>query len=342
MALLTLFAACSSDAAGDEGTMCSDKTRYNGPTGTLNVYLSMPEATTRVADPGEANEEGSAWDRLAIVVAYTTTPNDGKTVRLVSLSYAEYLQLSDYNASQNIKILPLKLPEGTVHLYGFTYSDDAASGLNFTIGDGAINGVTTETGLKDLTISNDYSADIQKFCSVATGFYVADDAANKATPSDLAITAKQDESKIPVLKLTRLATKLDIQWDAQDAYTAGLTNVKVQTFTYNGGASSATGSGSGRLFPTLASQKTALGGAKTFVNTSEISKRNGRVVHYVFPDGSAGAKVTFSITSTSSSTNTTNTYTFNFPNALQQATWYKINATIVGNSGKSSVINTGF
>lgn len=340
MALLALsLGVCSCDGQGDEGTLCSDRTRYNGPTATLKVCLSMPGATTRVGDPGEANEEGGAWDRLVLAVAYNSVPNDGKAVRFVSLSYDEYQRLSYYSTSSTVKVFPLTLPEGTVHIYGFTYSDDATPG--FTLDD-----VTTEAALKDMRISNSYSDDTQKFCSVATGFYVADDAQDKTQPSDFTIGSQSEATTIPVLTLTRLAAKLDIQWDAQDAYTAGLTNVQVTSFTYDGGASLTDAeekAGYGRLFPSL-STATAQGGVKTFVNQTEISKRNGRVVHYVFPDGAKGAKVDFCITSTATASGTpsANTYTFKFPAAIQQATWYKINATIVGNSGKSSVIDTEF
>lgn len=153
------------------------------------------------------------------------------------------------------------------------------------------------------------------------------------------------------MTLTRLAAKIDIQWDAADAYDKGYTDVKVTEFTYKG-------TKYGRLFPNIASSNySAEKQDWTFYNTLEISQRNGRVYHYTFPDGTyidgttttdgvTVPSVTFNISATQNGTTTTDKpYTMNFQKALQKATWYKVNATIRGITGSGTITlsmdNTG-
>ena len=157
---------------------------------------------------------------------------------------------------------------------------------------------------------------------------------------------------IPTIILTRLAAKIDIQWDAADAYVQGYTDVKVTRFTYKG-------TKYGRLFPNIASSNySAEKQDWTFYNTLEISQRNGRVYHYTFPDGTyidgttttdgvTVPSVTFNISAkkTGETESTTKSYTMNFQKALQKATWYKVNATIKGITGNGTITlsmdNTG-
>ena len=156
--------------------------------------------------------------------------------------------------------------------------------------------------------------------------------------------------------LGRLATKLDIQWDAKGAYendakgNPKFTDVKVEGFTYHGEAegtgtsgtgSTTSGAGYGRLFPTLyaaassITQKTSVGGQKNFINTSEISKRNGRVYHYTFPDGTTKPRITFDIKTKKdgATEEKSDKVTFDLKNRTESfnpAQWYKINVTIKG------------
>lgn len=158
------------------------------------------------------------------------------------------------------------------------------------------------------------------------------------------------QTTIPTMRLTRLATKIDIQWDAADAYPT-YKDVKVKDFTFVGDgksttdAGSSTDTGSGRLFPELAATNApTLNGSKTFFNQTPISQRNGRVYHYVFPDGVSKPKVTFHLSGTKTDILpnveiTNKEYTFNFQNMLRQATWYKINTTIKGLNGTQTDIN---
>lgn len=114
-------------------------------------------------------------------------------------------------------------------------------------------------------------------------------------------------------------------------------------FTYHGEPAgqetTVSGSGNGRLFPTLYHQevtsKTSVSGHTTFVNTSEISKRNGRVYHYTFPDGTNPPRITFQLDTEKEGTTGNKIYnvTFDMSNLKDgfiPARWYKINARISG------------
>ena len=85
----------------------------------------------------------------------------------------------------------------------------------------------------------------------------------------------------------------------------------------------------------------SVSGNTTFLNTSEISKRNGRVYHYTFPDGytftdgTYPPHITFQLETQKEGTTGNKTYnvTFDMSNLKDgfiPARWYKINVTIKG------------
>ena len=312
-------------------------------TETVQLIISVPaSASTRIGDPGTAVAEGADWDRLAVILAYTddsevTLPN-GSMVQVETLSKDDFENLPFYSNTQ-YRLLAIDAQPGTVYIYGVTYSSDAAQSPELDIKECIDN-----DGVQALTISNDYASTSQnaasKFVSVATGYY-------KTTgnqPDEFTIQeggTGQVGGTIPTMTLTRLAAKIDIQWDAADAYEAGYTDVKVTGFKYNGTAQ-------GRLFPDLStSNYSPTTATKEFYNTSEISQRNGRVYHYTFPDGeidkttsTTTPNVTFNITAKKSGATIPDngyTYTLNFQEALKQATWYKVNAMIKGITGDGNI-----
>ena len=291
-------------------------------TETVQLIISVPaSASTRIGDPGTAVDEGACWNQLAVILAYT----DNSKVKTTTITQAEFNALPSYNGNTNYKLLAIDAEPGEVYIYGVTYSSDAAQNP-----ESAIKACKKNDDVQALTISNDYALtgtntiDYAKFVSVATGYY-------KTTGNQPAVFTIQEGGTgqvggtIPTMTLTRLAAKIDIQWDAADAYPEGYTDVKVKDFNYNGTAR-------GRLFPDLStSNYSPTTATKEFYNTSEISQRNGRVYHYTFPDGVSVPSVKFNITATKNGTTTTNKpYTLTFPNKLNQATWYKVNATIRG------------
>lgn len=344
--LMMLFAACSHD----------DEDRPAPDVETVRLIISVPatSASTRMGDPGTAVDEGEDWDELAIIMAYTddsqvTLPNNSK-VQVTAISKEDFEKLPIYG-NTNYRLLSIDAQPGKVYIYGVTYSKDADNNPSSDI-----SSCTTNTDVQALTISNDYSKpeggtiDYAKFVSVATGYYK--ESGNVPAKFVIKEGGTGEVGYIPTMTLTRLAAKIDIQWDAADAYEAGYTDVKVTGFKYKGTVD-------GRLFPNIASSNySAEKQDWTFYNPSEISQRNGRVYHYTFPDGTyidgtttAGGvtvpSVTFNISATQNGTTTTNTYTYtlNFQSALQKATWYKVNATIKGITGNGNITlsmdNTG-
>lgn len=336
-----LFVACSHD---DDGGVPSGENLE-----TVKLYISVPGVqSTRMGDPGTAVDEGADWDELAIMVEYTGT----STKRLLkTISKTDFDNLPSYDQDGKIKIISLDVEEGKVYIYGVTYTSTDSQSPESVIKEWVNNGKDIKD-ISDLTISNAYAdRDMAKFVSVATGFYdIGTDGKHTGTRQTYSIKSITDpdfSNTIPTIILTRLAAKIDIQWDAADAYEAGYTDVKVTGFKYNSNTN-VEGAGLGRLFPDLVSTSaTAIGGSKEFYNTSEISQRNGRVYHYVFPDGVSKPSVTFNISAkkTGETESTTKFYTMTFLSALQKATWYKVNATIKGITGNGTITlsmdNTG-
>lgn len=306
---------------------------------TVQLIISVPNTAAgsrAIGDPGTAVDEGADWDQLAVILAYTddsevTLPGDSK-VQVTPISKDDFEKLPDYENNPKFKLLAIDAQPGEVYIYGVTYSDDATNNPSLDC--------KTNAEVKALTISNYYAdGDASKFVSVATGYYKGDKTDNQPAVFNIQQGGTGEMGKIPTMTLTRLAAKIDIQWDAADAYDQGYTEVKVENFSYNGKKN-------GRLFPDITGTTISNNDKQwTFYNTSEISQRNGRVYHYTFPDGeidkttsTTTPNVTFNITATdNNNTTTTKQYTLNFQEALKQATWYKVNATIKGIRGSGTI-----
>ena len=341
------FSSCSTD--DDGGITPVDDGRQ-----TVQLYLSVPSSNaTRIGDPGQAVPEGEDWDRLAVMIEYVDgiqTDKDKYYLKIIKREEYENLDERDGYRWIGLDLLP-----GKVNIYGVTYSSDATNNPEQAITDIATNGGS----YKELEISNDYAmndeAHVAKFLSVATGFY-QDESGNL---KDFVVEANPDwtAEDMPTMRLTRLAAKIDIQWDAQEAYGSAYSDIKVTGFTFSGDNAEANNStdeneksGSGRLFPFLtlgkdnATQLTPLSGSKTFINQTPISQRNGRVYHYVYPDGVSTPKVTFKITAKKEengiTTNVDNNYIYTFNAKLQKATWYKIRTYINGFTNQETNIIT--
>ena len=386
---LIMLAGCSGSEQGEE--------RPKDTLVPISLTLSVPndKSSTRVGDPGEDTHDEVDWDQLTIIIAYTekTTGKDIYDGSASTMVYYDTFSKDDLDSTTPVShststLSPgdtngyhdytIYLPPGKCCVYGVTYS--GGKGLDLI---GELKKIPKDkndhnTDIYNLQISNDYAwsdttnaIDIAKFISVATGY------AREVNVADNTLT---DYREIPVefnsnttgstkrywrMVLGRLATKLDIQWDAKGAYEKGedgnlkYKNVKVQGFTYHGEPAGTTvsGSGYGRLFPTLyhknVSPMVSVSGNTTFLNTSEISKRNGRVYHYTFPDGytfpeeytspdgytfpkgTYPTHITFQLETEKEGTAGKKTYnvTFNMSNLKDgfiPARWYKINVTIKG------------
>lgn len=344
----------------------------------ISLTLSVPndKSSTRVGDPGADTNDKVDWDRLTIIVAYTekTTGKDIYDGSAKTMVYYDTFTKEDFDSIMPVShatstLSPadtngyhdytIYLPPGTCCVYGVTYSKGKGLNLEEELSKIPKDGKKGHNAdIYNLQISNDYAfdktsntMDIAKFISVATGYATEVGVAtnNRLIPVEFNSNTTSSTKRYWRMVLGRLASKLDIQWDAKGAYEKDnngnlkYTNVKVTQFTYHGEPakqeSTISGSGNGRLFPTLYNQevtsKTSVSGHTTFVNTSEISKRNGRVYHYTFPDGTNPPRLTFQLDTKKEGTAENKIYnvTFDMSNLKDgfiPARWYKINVTIKG------------
>ena len=365
---LIMLAGCSGSEQGEE--------RPKDTLVPISLTLSVPndKSSTRVGDPGEDTHDKVDWDRLTIIIAYTVKTQgdeiiDGAPLKMVY--YDTYTKeefdrgklvthststLSGPDAN-GFRTYTMYLPLGTCCVYGVTYSNGEGLDLEGDLDKIAKDGEDHNSDIYKLQISNDYAhkdgaIDIAKFISVATGYALKLDSETQILTDEREIKVEQNINANINTKqywrmvLGRLAAKIDIQWDAKGAYEKEdgklkYTNVKVSQFTYHGEPKGTTvsGSGNGRLFPTLyhkeVSSKTSVSGHTTFLNTTEISKRNGRVYHYTFPDGTNPPRLTFKLDTEKEGTTGNKIYnvTFNMSNLKDgfiPARWYKINVKISG------------
>lgn len=374
---LIMLAGCSESE--------KDEVRPMDTLAPISLTLSVPDdkTETRIGDPGEDTNDMVDWDRLTIIVAYKKKIQgdeiiDGAPLKMV---YYDTYTKEEFDRgtlvphptstlsgpdTNGFRTYTMYLPLGTCCVYGVTYSSGQGLDLEKMLDDIAKDGQDHNPDIYNLQISNDYAkpsggtTDIAKFISVATGYALKLDKNQLLTTDREVIVEKNINVDINTkqywrMVLGRLATKLDIQWDAKGAYENDangipkFTDVKVEGFTYNGEAegtgtsgtgSTTSGAGYGRLFPTLyaassITPKTSVGGQKTFINTSEISKRNGRVYHYTFPDGYTKPRITFDVKTTKKDgeAETKTEVTFDLKKKIESfnpAQWYKINVTISG------------
>lgn len=367
---LIMLAGCSGSEQSEE--------RPKDTLVPISLTLSVPndKSSTRVGDPGADTNDKVDWDRLTIIIAYTEktkgkdiydssastmvyydtfTKEDFDSITPVS-HYTSTLSPADTNGYHDYTIY---LPPGTCCVYGVTYSKGKGLNLEEELSKIPKDGNNHNEDIYNLQISNDYAfdktsntMDIAKFISVATGYATEVNVANNTLTDNRLIPVEFNSNTTSSTKrywrmvLGRLASKLDIQWDAKGAYeNQKFTDVKVEGFTYHGEAegTGTTGTGYGRLFPTLYAdytkkeeiKGTSVGGQKAFINTTEISKRNGRVYHYTFPDGTNPPRLTFKLDTEKEGTTGNKIYdvTFNMSNLKDgfiPARWYKINVKISG------------
>lgn len=367
--------ACSSEN-GD-----ADPTPVERKGAPVSFSIAVPTvSSTRIADPGSDAGEHDSWDHLLIIVAYTEKkqgtvfPDDDKE-RMV---YYDTFTKKEFDSSTPVEhtnsvLSPdtdhdgyhdftMYLPTGDCHVYGITYSEGCGFNPVAVLDAITKDGKDHNADIVSMQITNDYATgktdQVAKMVSVATGYATYIDTSHPTSTLNgnrllhISLDKENEMKQYWRMTLTRLATKVDIQWDAQSAYEPATspgdvtyTDVRINQFVFRGGADAPTGSG--RLFPALAAQAagktlTPVGGDRTFINTSEISRRNGRVYHYTFPDGTSSKKITFSlVTSTDIVKDKTSYYTFDLTNlsgGFRRATWYKINVSIVGKKKKDGTV----
>ena len=367
---LIMLAGCSGSEQGEE--------RPKDTLVPISLTLSVPndKSSTRVGDPGKDTHDKVDWDQLTIIIAYTekTTGKDIYDGSANTMVYYDTFSKTEFESTKPVShdtstLSPadtngyhdytIYLPPGTCCVYGVTYNSKS-KGLNL---EEELSKIPKDkkdhnADIYNLQISNDYACDktsntmdIAKFISVATGYATEVGVAtnNRLIPVEFNSNTTSSTKRYWRMVLGRLAAKIDIQWDAKGAYEKDedgnlkYTNVKVQGFTYHGEPAdpetTVSGSGYGRLFPTLYHQNVSpmasVSGQTFFLNTSEISKRNGRVYHYTFPDGTNPPRITFKLDTEKEGTTGNKIYNVTFDmNNLKDgfipARWYKINVRISG------------
>lgn len=327
----TALAACSGDP-DDTRSAASQEVR-------ILIHAPAPAKTgkTLPGDPGLEVDEGAEWDRLTLFFAYEGPAEVyRKTWSRKDFTDAEENPGEDTGRKQ----LTMTVRTGAARVLGLTYNEQDAQAAGLTE---RIKACRNLQDVLALTIPNNYTAmstgavmDKARFVSVATG-YVAQDGGTGLGTVEVTATEDGKAQLQPVANLTlkRLATKIDIQYAADDSYNGHYTEVSVPQFTFYGTTE-------GYLFPALNAGKRlqADGAGVTFVNTTPISQLNGRVYHYTFTDGASPADggqaavpyVAFSIQAKDNHDGgavVERTYNLQFP-ALEQAAWYKGNLKLQG------------
>lgn len=350
-------------------------TRIGDPGSATGEAVDWDRLTVIVAyRQKNASDEGTDPEPQKMVYWDTFTRKEFEQTTEVVHANSTLTPILSGGVDTGVRTFTMPLPTGKARVYGITYSspDEADNDaykdylIDFekTYLDGvAKDGNDHNADILAWTIPNSYATtngsvatmDVGKFLSVATGYAVnAKEGATSKYDLDIAKANDIEMKQYWSMTLHRLATKLDIQWDAQGAYdntSKKYVDVQIDGFAYNGGATLADGDmGSGLLFPyreiQTAQTFAPLGGKMQFYNTTPISKRNGRVYHYIFPDFNTSdtrARIEFMLTTTSTSTNADGTttsstlprqYSYIFQNVapLLPATWYKINTKVRGNT----------
>lgn len=317
------------------------------PMETMRLLIAAPENinnTRAPGDPGSGVDEAEDWDHMAVILAYDDAAEEvfpgGSKVKLISLTQKDFYNLPVYGSDTTIRHLEVTVPLGELYIYGIVYKKGVHGSPEQDIQNCKLN-----SEILQLQISNHYAAqvdadknpiagtqNISTFLSVGSGYYQT--AESNGLPAAFSLYGSDGglQSSYPVVRITRLATKVDVQWDAADAFEHGYSKVKITGFTYHGSAY-------GRLFPKVAPAATYVPDTldRTFYNSSEISQRNGRVYHYSFSDGKMKPKITFHISAEKEGVGKEQDYSMTFDAPLLQATWYKVNVTVRGLTGSSDI-----
>lgn len=399
MVLAFLAAACSHDT-DEPDTPVRPKggvaVEFN-----ITVQQNATEATRGVPDPGFDTDEGEAWDSLLIVVAYTAKNFDAEESMEQhpdQTVYYEVIRRSDFMKTEEVSLpdgttlspvfngdgtdshyrrLTMTMPVGKVRIYGVTYAtsqlkvfnpEDSVSTARFkydrTFHAEEIDRMLIPNAYGNVQTTMNGNTGLATMLSVATG--TATDDTQTDSPYELEVSKEHGSGYMAQhwsMVLRRLATRLDIQWDASGGFTVNsngaiLTNVVVRNFEYDGRATlpaDADARGYGRLFPWLPAlaESKPVGGRWNFQNQTPISQRNGRVTHCFFPDGVRDTlqapRVTFNITKDRTVNNVAQpteqaTVTLDLKSALKRngymlpASWYKISMSIKGDAVTSGVV----
>lgn len=256
----------------------------------LSVSIS---SGTRAGDPGADHGEWNAdWKNLGVYVAYTNG-------RVLSFSIPK----DNFSSPKVFSVF-----EGTARVYAAAFPAGQTPPV--------CNTLAEVQNMQTLNIANIAGKDNRQnyIQNIFSG--ISDE-----------IDIIKGEQNIITVTCTRLAAKIDVQWDAQGAYADGkYTDAKMSDITLEGLAQ-------GYVFPSEVSNPTytTTENVGTFTADDPISERNGRTYFYTFPGVTSA--INFSVTYTPQAGGTLTgeqKYKASFPNTIESNTWYKVNINVSG------------
>lgn len=246
---------------------------------------------TRAGDPGsDHGEETANWKTLGIYVVYTNG------------QYQTFVFDKDtFQSPQSFWVY-----EGTAEVYAVALPVGYKLPVCRTVDD--IKNMQTLIDSESGAASNQNIKDI--FSGISSE-----------------VTIEKGKQNIITVSCTRLAAKIDVQWDAQGAYADGkYTDAKMSEITLDGLAQ-------GYVFPSKVSNPTYTisPNVATFTAKDPISERNGRTYFYTFPGVNNAINFTVDYTVGNGGVLTgTQTYKATFQDANKANTWYKVNIDVKG------------
>lgn len=266
---------------------------------------------TRAGDPGTDHGERTVnWKTLGVYVVYPDKPYLTFVIdRNVEDPQQSISQTFWVYEGNNVEVYAVALPEG--------YTLSPCSSVD------DIKNMQTRIDPESGAASNQNIKDI--FSGVLDG-----------------VTIEKGKTNVMTVTCTRLAAKIDVQWDAQGAYESGkFTEASMSEITLNGLAQ-------GYVFPSKVSNITYPSiseNVATFTANDPISVRNGRTYFYTFPmvgQNPAGEvkknairfTVTYNDGSGSEPVKQYYTATFNEPS--KPNTWYKVNIKVNGTTASAT------
>lgn len=250
---------------------------------------------TRAGDPGsDHGEETANWKTLGIYVVYPDKPY-----------LAFVIDHKDFEDSQQIS-QNFWVYEGTAEVYAVALPEGYSLPPCLSVDD--IKNMQTLIDSESGAASNENIKDI--FSGISDE-----------------VTIEKGKQNIITVSCTRLAAKIDVQWDAQGAYADGkYTDAKMSEITLDGLAQ-------GYVFPSKVSNPTYTisPNVATFTAKDPISERNGRTYFYTFPGVNNAINFTVDYTVGNGGVFTgTQTYKATFQDANKANTWYKVNIDVKG------------
>lgn len=301
---LLLATACSYD----DGPAGTEAAREKDCEVSVAVTLDAP-LLRGMGDPGAPPEEDAAeWDRLDLFLVY-----DWGMVLQHTLTSGQ-LEAGNPNTF-NAFAGKLK------GLYGVAYKTVAGAAAVTASSEEEVKGLRT-ANLGGMAVGDK----LDYMLSLSSG---------KVLPSDAdPMEIKKDATNEFRVRLTRLITKVDVQWDVQDAYASGeYTRVRMNGIEFFG-------LDNGLFFPENETRSlpdisagSQVEGIYTtaYVADAPVSQRNGRTYFYTFPG--VANKLRFVVDySTAGTPSGRKTYVAVFQDKLERSTWHKVNFTVKGNT----------